>query len=323
MSNLDQRISEDLAFMLKNYAIIFYEQLAGEEPFIIEDVTPDEVRRCRFCAKGEPDVSFRNKAHAIPELLGNKRVILRNECDTCNAFFASTIEDHLGRAILPMRTMSQVTGKRGVPTHKSKDGKARIDMGDAGLEIKLEEGHSLLKINEQGSIGLALETQQFVPLAAAKCFSKIACSIMPQCELQFFDQTIKWLMTPDHAAFQRQFESVPIQVSFLPGPKPYKAGQIFLLQRRNKEANVPYMIVVVACGNYILQTFVPFCRKDKHLSEMILRHFPLPCGADWQYGPPVHYHWDWSGAKPTTHPLTMGLHCDKMVPMDPSPSTED
>ena len=38
-------------------------------------------RQCRFCEKRSPEVTFRKKAHAIPELLGNKSLITYYECD--------------------------------------------------------------------------------------------------------------------------------------------------------------------------------------------------------------------------------------------------
>ncbi|GAF52381.1 hypothetical protein [Psychrobacter sp. JCM 18900] len=47
-----------------------------------------ENRCCRFCNKTMRDgVTFKKVAHAIPEGLGNKNIILGDECDNCNEFF--------------------------------------------------------------------------------------------------------------------------------------------------------------------------------------------------------------------------------------------
>ena len=42
-----------------------------------------EKRICRFCNNKSENVTFKNKAHAISEALGNKTIILNEECDNC------------------------------------------------------------------------------------------------------------------------------------------------------------------------------------------------------------------------------------------------
>jgi hypothetical protein len=44
-------------------------------------------RKCRFCGKSNPEVSFKKKAHLIPEFLGNKMLLSDFECDSCNYEF--------------------------------------------------------------------------------------------------------------------------------------------------------------------------------------------------------------------------------------------
>jgi len=54
-----------------------------------------QKRICRFCSNGmntKDKVTFKLKAHAISEALGNKLIVLNEECDTCNAKFGITIE---------------------------------------------------------------------------------------------------------------------------------------------------------------------------------------------------------------------------------------
>ena len=48
-------------------------------------------RRCIYCGGFLGDnkrTTFKEKAHAIPEALGNKKFIQNEECDSCNSFFA-------------------------------------------------------------------------------------------------------------------------------------------------------------------------------------------------------------------------------------------
>ncbi|EGX4304151.1 TPA: hypothetical protein QCJ74_003749 [Enterobacter mori] len=50
-------------------------------------------RVCRFCNnKNEKPTTFSKEAHAISESLGNKKIILNEECDLCNEYFDQNIE---------------------------------------------------------------------------------------------------------------------------------------------------------------------------------------------------------------------------------------
>ena len=87
------------------------------------DLSP---RRCRYCGRTDPETSFRDKAHAFPEQIGNKALIDRRECDACNRHFARMVEDDYAKWTLPMRATGRVTGK-GLPSFKSRDHQMRID----------------------------------------------------------------------------------------------------------------------------------------------------------------------------------------------------
>lgn len=97
------------AFYLRNYRMPFtFEQIdsANQEKRILPGPEP---RRCRFCDRGVPAVTFRDVAHAVPESIGNRRLLSAYECDTCNRFCGSGIENHF-----VFRT--NVTGRFGIVT---------------------------------------------------------------------------------------------------------------------------------------------------------------------------------------------------------------
>ncbi len=73
---------------------------------------------CRFCGQGCPGVTFKKKAHAIPESLGNKSLYTTYECDACNQMFGQGIENDFGNWSKPMRNFAGTRGKRSVPTIK-------------------------------------------------------------------------------------------------------------------------------------------------------------------------------------------------------------
>ena len=73
-----------------DHAVTFYaKHYAHAKPLFLRPGTrvvlgEQNHRLCRFCGQGEPGTSFRHKAHAIPELLGNKSIFTNFECDNCN-----------------------------------------------------------------------------------------------------------------------------------------------------------------------------------------------------------------------------------------------
>ncbi|OFX54767.1 MAG: hypothetical protein A2046_00530 [Bacteroidetes bacterium GWA2_30_7] len=50
-------------------------------------------RKCLWCLKSEPNVSFINKAHTIPKSLGGQNYN-RNVCDNCNEYFGNCQDKH-------------------------------------------------------------------------------------------------------------------------------------------------------------------------------------------------------------------------------------
>jgi hypothetical protein len=47
---------------------------------------------CTFCGGAFPTVTFRNDSHAFPAALGNRDLLSNEECDGCNALYASSDE---------------------------------------------------------------------------------------------------------------------------------------------------------------------------------------------------------------------------------------
>ncbi len=76
-------------------------------------------RICRFCKMGEKDgKKFKKKAHAFSEALGNKTIILNEECDNCNEKFGSNIEKDFIQYLDVYRVFFKVKGKNSIPKLK-------------------------------------------------------------------------------------------------------------------------------------------------------------------------------------------------------------
>ena len=75
-------------------------------------------RRCIYCGGFLGDnkrTTFKEKAHAIPEALGNKKFIQNEECDSCNSFFAQNTEEDLSNMLMFNRLKYGIRGKNGYP----------------------------------------------------------------------------------------------------------------------------------------------------------------------------------------------------------------
>ena len=174
-----QEQMESLAFY-EQYHLVFDRPLVAGRHIKLSDSGADSGF-CRFCRLASPETTFRSVAHAVPEFLGNKSLVSQNECDTCNRKLAQRYEDDLSKWFGPMRAISQIKGKSGVPTYKDKD--VRIEVGNKGLEIGVVTDHLEAALKFDGPFALKLPvstpTQPYVPINAAKALVKIACSLCP------------------------------------------------------------------------------------------------------------------------------------------------
>ncbi len=112
-------------------------------------------------------------------------MFIRNECDNCNELFGK-YEDSLGKYLGPYRTISQIIGKGGIPTHKE-DG-LRIDVNNAGAVIqeKVESGKTKIDKNGKRFI-FCLERQPYIPINVFKTFVIMALSLVPEKEFKKFN----------------------------------------------------------------------------------------------------------------------------------------
>lgn len=103
-------------------------------------------RVCRFCSNTRPmpnsqspqkvNTTFKQEAHAISEALGNKTIILNEECDACNRFFSETCEKHIYTYLRCLgtlfkvknkdNTVSSIKGKNFQITYLSEDKKKKL-----------------------------------------------------------------------------------------------------------------------------------------------------------------------------------------------------
>ena len=239
----------------QNYDLLFADIHQNKKIYI----GSKPVVTCRFCGLGKPDTSFRKTAHAIPEFLGNKCVIVNDECDICNERFSRQLEDHLAKFTKPLRTFAQIKGKEGVPSYKSTDKKSRIDfVPGRGLKICDRIDSTIVSFNEQeNAVTVNVHLEPYIPAAVYKCLVKIALSVIDRGELPAFEDTIRWITESDHS--KQMLKSLHLVRTFIPGSRPNPTVALFVLRRKRTVKNVPYCVSVLAFGNSIYQIRVEIC----------------------------------------------------------------
>ena len=268
----------------------------GSKPFI-----------CRFCGGKPPTKTFKKRAHAVSELLGNKTIISLYECDECNARF-SKFEDELAKMTLPMRAIGGVIGKNGVPTLVSEIGgkkrKARLEIKSGTLHLSHDAGDvSLVEDDKEKTFTYSYSEQPYRPLGAYKALCKSAFTLLPEDELGNFAELRNWLLQPDLTTNQVYAKgSHGCFTSFVPAFRPFPEPIVALL-KRNEAIEAPYMSFFIAFGNVSYQIFLPCPHMDQHLRGKTISPVRYPHLYNLQPwltpSPPVNGHVDLSASDRT------------------------
>lgn len=198
-------------------------------------------RVCRFCSNDNSKVTFKGKAHAISEALGNKKVILYDECDQCNEKFSETIEPDIVNYLAAYRTFFGVKGKGGTKSFKGENFSLKPD--------KQKERNTILEIDdseeEKGHI-YKLKTGKKIKLQNIyKALCKYVLSVIDEKDLHHFTKTIDWIN--DTITFDtlpkvaRMISNTP----FSPEPK------LAVYLRKNDNEDIPFAI-----GEFYFTCFV-------------------------------------------------------------------
>lgn len=228
---------------------------------------PKKQRTCRFCGKSYPTVKFSNKAHKIPELIGNKYHFSDFECDNCNRKFG-IYENDFANFLGMFRTLAELEGKRGVPKYKSRDRSMVIAQAfENTLDLSINDLQSrknkILYNNEKKISGIQTEGEPYIPINVFKCLLKSAISFVGEDDIQYLSSSIKFL-------FDDGFTSDPSNNFIFYLHQYYVPGNFkippFLIQYR-KGANhidfpAPSLFFIFYIKNLIIQLFIPFHDKD-------------------------------------------------------------
>ncbi|WP_155628731.1 HNH endonuclease [Burkholderia stagnalis] len=258
--------------ILKNYKIV-RTLVLNKRTFI------GERGRCRYCGKHEGEVKFKKVAHSFPELIGNKFLFSRDECDKCNEYFDKFLENNLANFLGIARTTTRVDGKKGVPKYKSRDGERIEAIGDAILAIESHDSKMIEFDEDRQLLSINVEKGAYTPIQVYKCFVKMAIAIMPDAELKGYKQCIEWIRGNKRPA---KFDKSVLRMyrTFVPGVRPFPLILATLLKRVGDKKRHPNMTCVIAFNNLMFHFVVPFCSKDKFFDggKFEFVNFPIISG---------------------------------------------
>jgi hypothetical protein len=267
-------------FFDENYEILSFDRFSsGENKFIGKGI------KCRFCKKDKSETTFLNVSHAIPQLLGNKRIILLDECDSCNKFFSENLEDHFGKYTKPYRTFSRIKGsKNKIASYKSKDGFTTISVNkeQQDIEFFIQPESNMFFDELSNSIKITLDFESHIPVAVYKTLVKIALSLIEdETELLAFQGTIKWLLERDHSI--HAMLPLTMQTQFIENGEAINGGFVCLFRRKEGHP-VPYAIFIVGFRSWVYQIQVPsyldgqsFGVNGLSFSYLKPPYFHIPC----------------------------------------------
>jgi hypothetical protein len=216
-------------------------RISDKKTAVGEPLKKDRI--CRFCSNTRPmpnntstqqqTTTFKQEAHAISEALGNKTIILHEECDACNKFFAETCERHIYTYLRCLGTffkvknkensVSSIKGKNFKITYLSPDKKSQLleakrssksaNSAEADSESDEQLSPEMLQVfstldfciqytldeDERVTTGsppenLPLRFNEKLSMQEIyKALVKFALSVMERENLKGFEKTIEWV----------------------------------------------------------------------------------------------------------------------------------
>lgn len=269
----DPAALSNLEFYAHHFSPVEFRGLGGNKQVTLGS----QPFKCRFCHGQPPNHTFKKRAHAISELLGNKVMKSLYECDTCNERFRD-FEDDLAKMTLPYRNLGAVVGKNGVPTLVAADSRSgRVEARSDGLHFSHAAGDgSFVEDPINKTLTFTYAAQPYRRLGAYKALCKSAFTLLPEGELAFFEELRRWLLQPDlitDRVYSRglHFCYSTLLTAFRPFPQP-----IVSLLKRKERTDAPYMSFFIATGNFSYQIFLPCPAMDSHLQgkEILIPPFP-------------------------------------------------
>lgn len=260
MSEFEEFVNFVTAERMKNVEFISMKDFSS---FNEIEIKSDEEKKCRFCNRKESDgVTFKNKAHIVPEFLGNNVYFTSNECDECNSNL-SEFEQNLKKFLSPDLYHTSIRN-----TKKNKSIYINRKNIKAGVIENLKNNDHMQKFiseieemetckidNQNKIIKEIFNTHKFVPYDAFLGFCKIALLMTSESELKHMEYIRRILLKKEIFA-----KEIVIRKIFLNSNSLLKGEKVFLF--KGKEC----YILVMSIRNYFYEIFIPVSKVSSAIA---------------------------------------------------------
>src|SRR5262249_33458967 len=94
----------------------------------------------------------------------------------------------------------------------------------------------------------------------AKALARIALTVMPRQELEFFTDTVEWVSNPDHDFDDNLFMAPQGHVFLL--DQAIREPWLSVVRRTDDDAPMPYLLLYLATASAVVQAVIPLCTRD-------------------------------------------------------------
>lgn len=245
------KIKDFIETIADNYNLYHFE---GNEDIKIGH-KDKENRICRWCnntVDSAHKVTFKEKAHAISEALGNKNLILYDECDECNHRFAEGIEKDITNHFKILNTVWGIKGKNGIPKIKFND----VEIVNNELKKRIEISSSKIEIKNNTPVSITYNADKLTKQNIYKALCKYALSLIGDEIFKDFCWTVDWINGKE------KVKKVPIvkelfTYKFFPE---YPVMQLYV--RKNNNINIPKLFGVFYHTNIVYLFIVPVNKNE-------------------------------------------------------------
>ncbi len=257
---MDEDTEERLKYFENNYDLISnynLKDIKGKDEEVFLGTKENKI--CRFCGRKEPEVTFDEKAHAIPELMGNKSLFTYYECDDCNRRFCKKLEKHLAAFMGISRTILGIEGKKRIPQYDKNNDKIYNKNGTVIVQTTIDNESNILEHNVMNkTMKIITKKDRYIPLSVYKCFVKMVLSIIDEKELEKINWAVEWLDEKKQKKNTYNIKPLILYVAFTPGTPIYEGIDVFLFRRKTMlQVKVPYIIFVIRFKNFVYQIYIP------------------------------------------------------------------
>lgn len=247
---LEQSVADLVGDLLERYEFYYlglYRKNIGE---------PDKTKRvCRFCNNTSTPLTFNSKAHAISEALGNKTLILFDECDVCNQRFSKEIEQDLIEYYALLRVFFGIKGKNGLPRYTGANFEIKNSL--EGLKITYNTEDETDTKDDSMPMEIPLKSNRKVSKQNIyRTLVKYFLSVIDKNQLVHFEETLRWV-NGEHS-----YDKLPLvgRIDFI---KVAEQPTLIYYVRKTDDTSLPYAVAEFHFTLYKICYIIPGSSMDK------------------------------------------------------------